>query len=379
MNSAPAPPSYQGRKVLKGLSQRNPPPTLAKKQFSFVDNKIEESNSLPQDHTERISKIGIQHIATLPLKNESLEKLNLSKKIPWFEYDGFWNRFEQKEKLGSGSYGDVYRFYDTERKKGVAVKVLKDVTNASLYEILILQLLASDKAGCGKYFVCYRGNYIIPWPEPSSSQTKGEKRHVVIMDFLQGTTLNQFINKQNGPLKTKELRALFTSAVESLAKLHGKGIAHRDIKPENLFVTDKGNVALIDVGVSCLRDEEPSCRTKADEVVGTPCLSMSPDQFVSFTGSPKQAFAADVYALAYAFFPLFTGESNLRFCGDVRKVALYHLIGGDLAKDVEVYFGFVDEDPKLVQVYLEMLNPTLKDRPTAAEAFSRLFSSVPSS
>jgi serine/threonine-protein kinase len=98
--------------------------------------------------------------------------------------------------------------------------------------------------------------------------------------------------------------------LDLLAAAHSRGIIHRDIKPENIFVTQEGQVKVLDFGIARLRDGVE--RTSAGLMLGTPDF-MSPEQA---SGSELDG-RSDLWAAAATMFTLLSGEvvhkaTNLR-------------------------------------------------------------------
>src|SRR5262249_26055112 len=68
----------------------------------------------------------------------------------------------------------------------------------------------------------------------------------LVMPLLEGETLRTRWERADKKLPIAEVGVLIADALDVLASAHAKGIVHRDIKPENLFVTDRGDVRVLD-------------------------------------------------------------------------------------------------------------------------------------
>jgi serine/threonine protein kinase len=81
-----------------------------------------------------------------------------------------------------------------------------------------------------------------------------EGQPFLVMPLLEGRTLRERI--EAGPVPTDELVRIAVQVTEGLASAHQNGIVHRDIKPANLFVTNRGEVRILDFGIAKLMEFE---------------------------------------------------------------------------------------------------------------------------
>lgn len=68
------------------------------------------------------------------------------------------------------------------------------------------------------------------------------------MEYLIGNDLRNYVKRNGGPIKEKELITIIACVSEALETIHKRGILHRDIAPDNIFITNNGVVKLIDFG-----------------------------------------------------------------------------------------------------------------------------------
>ncbi|MBK9263460.1 MAG: protein kinase [Polyangiaceae bacterium] len=101
----------------------------------------------------------------------------------------------------------------------------------------------------------------------------------IVMELLVGKTLEEL--SQERPDKRLGLLETMRHAdklLDALAAAHDKGIVHRDLKPDNIFITDDGNLKVLDFGIARMREVQSSAKmTKTGSAMGTPAF-MPPEQ-----------------------------------------------------------------------------------------------------
>ena len=125
-------------------------------------------------------------------------------------------------------------------------------------------------------------------------------RPCMVMEYLEGADLSARM-KRGERFTDEQLRKWWNQLASALNYTHGEGVVHRDIKPSNIFVTDKGDVKLLDFGIAKVRDSITSTVTGA--MMGT-LMYMSPEQV---RDSKHIDAKTDLYSLAVTFVHLLTG------------------------------------------------------------------------
>ena len=129
-----------------------------------------------------------------------------------------------------------------------------------------------------------------------------EERPCIIMEYLDGEDLGTLI-KKGGEFSQEQIVRWWNQMSSALNYTHGQGIVHRDIKPSNIFITNEGNVELLDFGIAKVADNYLS--TLSGMSMGTP-MYMSPEQVIS---SKHIDYRSDVYSLAVTFVHLLGGKA----------------------------------------------------------------------
>jgi len=126
----------------------------------------------------------------------------------------------------------------------------------------------------------------------------------LVLELLEGETVDARRIRLGGRLPVDEALDIAEDALDALAAAHENGIVHRDLKPENVFLTNDGQVKLLDFGLARMKDAH-SERTQTGVTIGTPEF-MPPEQ----AAGRRDAVDArsDVWGLGATIFTAITGR-----------------------------------------------------------------------
>lgn len=141
--------------------------------------------------------------------------------------------------------------------------------------------------------------------------------HWLVMEYVDGTTLNQLVRKQ-GRLSPDDAAPLLWQAADALVAAHSAGIAHRDVKPSNILVNRSGQVKLTDFGIARIATDP--ALTQTGMLTGSPAY-LAPE--IATGGRSDEA--ADVWALGATMFHLLAGRPPYEI-GDNVLGALYRIV-----------------------------------------------------
>ena len=130
-----------------------------------------------------------------------------------------------------------------------------------------------------------------------------EGNYAIVMDFVQGTDLQDLLKEQGGPLPFETARQIAAQALDALHYAHQKQVLHRDIKPENITLTTEGAVKIMDFGIARLSSSE-SQQTSLFMI--SPAYT-APERFDE-TKTDDVDQRADIYSLGLVFYEIFTGK-----------------------------------------------------------------------
>ena len=187
-----------------------------------------------------------------------------------------------------GSSGVVFRAIDSQLNRDVAIKVLRP----SLGEAARTRFIAEARATAN----LDHANIVRIFHVGIS-----ESLAYIVMQWLPGETLEQRLQRDLA-LPHEEVKQLGIQIACGLAVAHQKDLVHRDIKPANLWITEDGDVKILDFGLVRMMDESPQL-TCTGMIAGTPCF-MSPEQS---RGDELDA-RSDLFSLGCVLYQSLTGK-----------------------------------------------------------------------
>ena len=255
--------------------------------------------------------------------------------IPVGNYKSFSEKYRLTAFLGRGSFGKTYYGKNTYNGKEIAAKFidieLMGIQNKSeeLYREVINLSRLSSPPNCSDYVSCYEEIYgfdvafkninqngiEIEIPvEKKEARERGLKERpyfVLVMEYINGRNLYEFLSLYGGPVPAAQLYEIFRLLAQGLQYIHSRGIAHRDIKTDNIMITQSGYVKYIDFGLSCYRD---SCKgyegaflynpPEFNEVLFNKLNNVPVKKDDDFPAGLESAQAHDVYSLGVVFYVL---------------------------------------------------------------------------
>lgn len=224
------------------------------------------------------------------------------------------------EKIGSGGMGDVYRAFDTQLERDVAIKVIHPAAS-------------SDGQNANRLIREARAAAKIVHPNVVTIYEVGEGKagRYIVMEYIKGVPLSNLIQRE-APLDAERSIKLIVQVLKALELAHSMGIIHRDIKADNILITDKDEAKVLDFGIAKM--SQKAGLTVAGEVLGT-VEFMAPEQMLGEDVDHR----CDLYAAGVVLYQTLTRE--LPFQGQ---------------NPVEILFKKLNEEPLALNYYNKKLN-----------------------
>src|SRR6187431_2084285 len=204
-------------------------------------------------------------------------------------------RYQLRAELGRGGMGVVYRAYDPELDREVALKSVK------LEGITPEQRLQNEQYLAREARAAARLQH--PHAVAVHDFFSGGDQAFIVMEFVRGANLDALLATGDTSNYAQTLRIL-REAASALDAAHLAGIVHRDIKPGNILLDEMGRVKIADFGIARLTGGGATQTAPSMASTAGTLSYMSPEQV---RGEHLDG-RSDQFALAVVAFQLFTGQ-----------------------------------------------------------------------
>jgi serine/threonine protein kinase/predicted Zn-dependent protease len=211
-----------------------------------------------------------------------------------------WGSFRLIERVGFGGFGEVYRAWDPNLEREVALKLLLPGTDGGDqteedYKSMLREARALASVRHANIVSVY-------------GIDRHDGRVGFWMDFVKGKTLSAQLGSQ-GAFGYREAALIGLDVARALSAVHRAGLLHRDIKAENVMREEGGRILLMDLGLSSMKHGQTNSS-------GTPAY-MAPELWRGASATVE----TDIYAVGVLLYFLVTGEHPVRLGGLSAKEA----------------------------------------------------------
>ncbi|HYL68956.1 MAG TPA: tetratricopeptide repeat protein [Candidatus Limnocylindria bacterium] len=219
----------------------------------------------------------------------------------------FGTRYRIEGLLGQGGMGRVYKAYDKDLDRTVALKVVR---HGVMGEVDALKRFKQELVLASK--ISHKNILRI--------HDMGEVGDVkfITMAYVEGQDLHGIL-RDNPKLPLERVLKFATQLADALAAAHGEGVVHRDLKPQNILVNKDDQIFVSDFGLAKSFEEGAIGMTRTGAFLGTPRY-MSPEQV---EGKPADQ-RSDLYAYGLIVYEMVTGD--VPFTGETTLKVMYQRI-----------------------------------------------------
>ncbi|KAH9580040.1 Protein kinase domain [Trypanosoma melophagium] len=251
----------------------------------------------------------------------------------------------REERIGRGSYGDVFRGVDLDTGLSLAIKEI--VVTADITKNVELQLLALEREI--RVMRKLNNEHIISYYSARRDEASGTL--LIYMEYVSGGTVAQKL-KQKGPFSEDETQYYTRQLLQGLDYLHQRHIVHRDLKGDNLFLTENDVLKVGDFGTS----KELQTTLITDSVAGTPNF-MAPE-VIACSG---HSCMADIWSVGCCVLEMLTGHAPF-YNLDNHMAVMFAIMKGKLEEQVPSH---ISEEAKDFIRHCTCSDPT--QRPAARQ------------
>jgi serine/threonine protein kinase len=260
-------------------------------------------------------------------------------------------KYEVIDLLGRGGMGLVYRAFDRQLNREVAIKT---VTEGFTRDQEMLQRFYREAAKTG---ALKHPNIVIVYD-------LGEQDGFpyIVMEYLSGEPLDRLI--QSGKPQTLAFKLQIIEQVcYALGYAHRNDVIHRDVKPANVIVQSDGGVKLLDFGIA-RQEKTDGHLTRTGHVIGT-LQYMAPERLKNATFDGR----SDIFSVGVMMFQLLTGQ--LPFSGD------YSIVQKILSEKHPPLSQFLEKYPPALDAIVDRaMAKSPDDRYSTADEMAAEISSV---
>ena len=220
-------------------------------------------------------------------------------------------KYRIEDVLGKGAMGIVFKGFDPDIRREVAIKLIhKELLASSSGEEISLRFRLEAQAA-GRFSP--HANIVTVY-----EYGEVEGCPYIVMEYVRGKTLKEWLeNNTHFPLQNA--CSIMSQLLNALHYSHANNVVHRDIKPENLFLLDNGQIKISDFGIAKI---DTTSLTQHGMRIGTPSY-MSPEQIEGKSVDGR----SDLFSAAVIFYQLLTGRKP--FTGESLATLMHQVVNSE--------------------------------------------------
>ncbi len=218
------------------------------------------------------------------------------------------NEYTIKRVLGQGGFGITYEAALNKNGESVAIKEYLPETMASRDDNTVIPYSGERGENFQYGMECFLEEARTLSQFIGNMGIVGVKKYFeengtayFVMEYIKGRSFKVYLEEKGGKISIEEAIKIFTPVMDALSAVHATGMIHRDVTPDNIYVTDKGEVRLLDFGAARY--------SMGDR-------SMSLDVVLKHGYAPKEQYTrhgrqgpyTDIYSLAATIYRSITGK-----------------------------------------------------------------------
>jgi len=205
---------------------------------------------------------------------------------------GHIGRFRVEGIIGRGGMGEVYKAWDPDQNRTIAIKILdtrgyEDADTVKRFEREAQAALVLDHPNIARFY---------------GTERDSRGRPIIVMEYISGRGMDVVLEEEPDMPYSKRVDYMIQTA-RGLENAYRRSIIHRDIKPGNLLIDRDHNLKIIDFGLAKSMWDNTNL-TGSGLVVGTPRY-ISPEQGMGRNVDHR----SDIYSLGATFYEVMTGRT----------------------------------------------------------------------
>jgi serine/threonine protein kinase len=241
-------------------------------------------------------------------------------------------------KIGEGGMGVVYKAYDENLERYVALKAIHSTYTSNEELLARFRNEAKVQASLSHPNIVSLYNFF-----------KEHDTFFMVMEYIDGETLSQRI-KRVGLIPPHRCIPMFIQVLSAIDYAHKKGVIHRDIKPSNILITKEDTIKVMDFGIAKIVGDRGL--TKTGTKMGT-IYYMSPEQIQGIKDIDARS---DIYSLGITFFEMLTGRLPYNINTESDFAIMQQIVEVQIPS-VKKYYPYVPE-----KVDVAIRTATMKNR-----------------